>query len=60
MRIIGIMVISVWLSVCTSIPMFPPETMKDVEANSVDIKAWGKGPIIRPVQSWSLTKWNWW
>lgn len=59
MRIIGIMAISVWLSVCTSTPMFPPETMKDVEANSVDIKAWGKGPIIRPVQSWSLTKWNW-
>lgn len=42
MRIIEIMAISVWLSVCTSTPMFPPETMKGVEANSVDNKAWEK------------------
>lgn len=42
MRIFGIMIISVWLSACTSTPMFPPETMKDVEANTFDIKAWEK------------------
>lgn len=39
-RMIGIIVISVWLSACTSTPMFSPEIMKDVEANTFDVKAW--------------------
>ena len=40
MRIIGLAAISVWLSACTTPPMFPPTIMKDVEANTFDVKAW--------------------
>lgn len=39
MRII-MMVMSAWLSACTTLPMFPPETMKDVEANTFDSTVW--------------------
>lgn len=40
MRIIGIVVMTVWLSACSTTPMFPPAIMKDVEANTFDVKAW--------------------
>lgn len=40
MRIIGMVAMSVWFTACTSTPMFPPEMMKDVEANTFDAKAW--------------------
>jgi starvation-inducible outer membrane lipoprotein len=40
MRIIGLAAMSMWLSACTATPMFPPVIMKDVEANTFDVKAW--------------------
>ena len=40
MRIIGLVTISLWLSACTTPPMFPPTIMKDVEANAFDVKTW--------------------
>jgi starvation-inducible outer membrane lipoprotein len=40
MRIIGLLTMSVWLSACSTGPMFPPAIMRDVEANTFDAKAW--------------------
>lgn len=40
MRIIGLVAMTVWLSACTTTPMFPPAIMKNVEANTFDVKAW--------------------
>ncbi len=40
MRMIGLVTMSVWLSACSTTPMFPPAIMKDVEANTFDAKAW--------------------
>ncbi len=40
MRIIGLIVISVWLGACSATPMFPSVVTKDVEANTFDAKAW--------------------
>lgn len=40
MRMIGVVTMSVWLSACSTTPMFPPAIMKDVEANTFDVKAW--------------------
>jgi len=40
MRIIGLITMSVWLGACTTTPLFPPEIMKDIEANTFDAKAW--------------------
>ncbi|MBS0181503.1 MAG: Slp family lipoprotein [Nitrospira sp.] len=40
MRVIGLVTMSVWLSACSTTPMFPPTIMKDVEANTFDAKTW--------------------
>ena len=40
MRIIGLVIMSLWLSACSTTPMFPPAIMKDVETNTFDAKAW--------------------
>lgn len=40
MRMIGLVTMSVWLSACSTTPMFPPTIMKDVEANTFDAKTW--------------------
>lgn len=40
MRIIGLITISVWLSACSTTPMFPSSTLKDVESTTFDVKAW--------------------
>lgn len=40
MRIIGLAMMGLWLSACSTTPMFPPAVMKDVETNTFDIKAW--------------------
>ena len=40
MRSIGLVAMSVWLSACSTTPMFPPAVMKDVDANTRDVKAW--------------------
>lgn len=60
MRMIGLVMMSVWLSACSTFSMFPPAVMKDVEANSPDVKAWKDqahphkvevaGEIIRVIQ----------
>lgn len=42
MRIVGLIAIGLWLGACSTAPMFPPETMHDVEANTFDAKAWEK------------------
>lgn len=42
MRIIGIIAMCMWLSACQATPMFPPEIMQDVEANTFDVKGWEK------------------
>ncbi|MDF0667652.1 MAG: Slp family lipoprotein [Nitrospira sp.] len=41
MRIIGLITMSLWLSACSTAPMFPPAVTKGVEANTFDAKAWG-------------------
>lgn len=40
MRTIGLVTMSMWLSACSTTPMFPPAITKDVEANTFDVKAW--------------------
>ncbi len=40
MRSVELVTMSVWLSACTATPMFPPAIMKNVEANTFDVKAW--------------------
>ncbi len=40
MRMIGLVAMSLWLSACSTTPMFPPAIMKDVDANTRDVKAW--------------------
>src|SRR5574338_1565881 len=40
MRSIGLVAMSVWLSACSTTPMFPPAVMKDVDANTRDVKDW--------------------
>ena len=40
MRIIGLFAMCLWLEACTTTPLFPPEVLKDVEANTFDAKAW--------------------
>lgn len=40
MRIIGLIMMSVWLGACSGTPMFPPTMTKDVEANTFDAKTW--------------------
>lgn len=40
MRSIGLVAMSVWLSACSTTPMFPPAVMKDVDTNTRDVKAW--------------------
>lgn len=39
MRTIGLVTMSMWLSACSTTPMFPPAITKDVEANTFDVKA---------------------
>lgn len=54
MRIISLFAMCLWLGACTTTPLFPPEVMKDVEANSFDIRAWEKEayhPSITPFVS---------
>ncbi len=50
MRMIGLVTMSVWLSACTSTPMFPPAIMKDVEANAFDAKVW-EDQAYRPLSA---------
>ena len=40
MRIIGLFAMCLWLGACTTTPLFPPEVLKDIEANTFDAKAW--------------------
>lgn len=40
MRIIGLFAMCLWLGACTTTPLFPPEVMKDVETDTVALKAW--------------------
>lgn len=40
MRIIGLLTMCVWLTACTTQPLFPPEVMKDVETETVAFKIW--------------------
>ncbi len=40
MRLLGLAAMAVWFSACTATPIFPPAVMKDVEANTFDVKAW--------------------
>ncbi|HWF62840.1 MAG TPA: Slp family lipoprotein [Nitrospira sp.] len=40
MRMIGLITMSLWLSACSTTPMFPPAVMKDVETSTFDVKAW--------------------
>jgi starvation-inducible outer membrane lipoprotein len=40
MRFIGLCAIGLWLGACSTAPIFPSETMHDVEGNTFDTKAW--------------------
>lgn len=40
MRLIGLITTSLWLTACTTTPMFPQAVTLDVETNTVDIEAW--------------------
>lgn len=59
MRILGLAAMPISFSACTATPMFPPAVMKDVEANTFEVKAWEEEPITRPASPSSLTRWSW-
>lgn len=40
MRLIGLIATGLWLTACTTPPMFPPAVMQDVEGDTFDAKAW--------------------
>lgn len=40
MWIIGLFLMTMLVEACSTPPMFPPGTMKDVEANTFDVQAW--------------------
>lgn len=40
MRIIGVLAMCLWSAACTISPLFPPNILKDVETDTVAVKAW--------------------